>query len=218
MKKVFWIFFLILPVSLHALEYFPTVGEVQQKALQYAGLDGKEIHRWRKQARRAPLLPRLQVGFEKNVQRALDLRLQDSVSVTSAGVVVGPTSRNDFLQDDNGMNIEVKAVWYLDQLLFNEQDLAISQEARHLAAERQRLLMEVNEYYFLWKRLAGERFSGSSNRADPLRRVADPRLEESIAYLDAATGGWFSSKISQNRGDEIPPPSKSKKMRSENEG
>ncbi|MDO8494461.1 MAG: hypothetical protein Q7S68_03900 [Deltaproteobacteria bacterium] len=159
-------------------EKFPSFDEVAKQALDYAELDPRAISRWKKNVRRAPLLPRLQAGFQRQLENNLDIQLEDNVSVTSSGVTVGPTGTDQNLTTNNDVNFEVKAVWYLDQLLFSQEDLDISQEARYLAQERRRVLEDVRRHYFGWR-----------------QAKAGLEKEERLAALDSLTGGWFSSSI-----------------------
>ncbi len=94
------------------------------------------------------MLPRLQMGFERQLKNGVDVNLEDTIAVNSSGITIGPTQSKQIQNADSDLNFEVKAVWYLDQLLFSRDHLDISQEARYLALERERILAEVRKNYF----------------------------------------------------------------------
>ncbi|MBI4125140.1 MAG: hypothetical protein HY466_04340 [Deltaproteobacteria bacterium] len=182
-------------VVLAKAEMEPTLQQTADRALAYARLQPRNIREWEKKSRKSALLPRLQMGFERQMRHGLDLNVEDSVSVSSGGITVGPAQTKqaqDLLQDND---FEVKAVWYLDQLLFSKDQLDISQEARYLSAERERILTQVREAFFKRQYVLKE--------LELLRRAGEPRLKlelkeleraEATAALDNLTGGWFSAQ------------------------
>src|SRR3989338_10692691 len=139
-----------------AQERIPSIEIVSQKALVYARLDPATISGWRKNLRKTPILPRLQFGYERRIRDYVNVDVQDSVAINSSGITVGPPQQQQVQNLDNNNNFEVKAVWYLDQLLFSQDDLGISAEARELARERERILGQVRQYYFKRLKLAEE--------------------------------------------------------------
>lgn len=174
----------------------PTLQQVADRALNYARLQPQNIRDWEKKARKSALLPRLQMGFERKNRNALDFNVEDSVSVSSGGIVVGPAESSqaqDILRDND---FEIKAVWYLDQLLFSKDHLEISQEARYLSAERERILTQVREAYFKRKYVLKEMEILRRSRAGRFKlELKELELAEAAAALDNLTGGWFSAQI-----------------------
>ena len=148
---------------------------VAKEALHYARLDPSSIQHWQKSIHKAPLLPRLQVGLERDLRNGLNLNLEDSLAVNSSGITVGPQKGAQAFDQNKTLNFDVKLIWYLDELLFSEKDLSISQEARYLAVERERLLESVRQNYFEYLKTKD---SFEKNKA--------------AAALDSLTGGWFS--------------------------
>lgn len=161
----------------------PSFQEVMDHALKYAHLHPSVLQKWEKKIRRAPLLPRLQFGFDRRYRDNVNVNLEDTVTVNSSGITVGPTQQTLGTDSNNDINFEVRAVWYLDQLLFSNQDLEISQEARALARERQELFEEVKKYYF--------------RRQEALRFKNVLEKDLATAGLDALTGGWFSEQVEE---------------------
>lgn len=159
----------------------PPIQAVYAQALRYARLEPGQIRQWEKKVRKAPLLPRFQLGFERRLKNNVDVDISDSVAVNSSGVTVGPTQQKQIADNNTDISFGVKAVWFLDQLLFSPDDLSISQEARELAQERERLLGQVRRTYFLREKLLKE------------KQTLD--ADEASAALDALTGGWFSEQL-----------------------
>lgn len=172
----------------------PTLQQIADRALAYARLQPRNIQEWERKSRKSALLPRLQMGFERQTRHALDLDVEDSVSVSSSGITVGPAQTKQLLDAQQDNDFEVKAVWYLDQLLFSRDHLDISQEARYLSAERERILTQVREAYF--KRQFVLKELELLGRAGRLKReLKELELAEATAALDNLTGGWFSAQI-----------------------
>ncbi len=181
----------------------PPVDIVQRQAIAYARLDPKEISSWKRRARSAALLPRLQIDYGHRYQYDVDVGLDESVYVGSSGVVVGP-EEGDYQHTRNGhREIGVKAIWQLNETIFSPDLLNVSAESRRLAASRRALLGDVTKHYYDRERATGE----IALLREELPGAADPRkvrrklllqevaLREATAGLDAMTGGWFSAQL-----------------------
>ena len=189
---MFLILILVLFFSSPCQAKEPSVREVQEAAIRTMGFDHQEMDRWKSQSRWSAALPRLQAGFQRDLKDVVRLTTQDSISITSGDVVVGPRS-NNFLQDFNqGTSFDVKAVWFLNELVFNRDSLAASHERRDWVRERSRTLQEVTTAYFTRIRLKEE----LKKRRDPIsvREKKKILLDQASATLDAFTGGWFSEE------------------------
>lgn len=169
----------------------PGVTQVQKRALKYSRMAPKDLSDWKRKIKKAAFLPRLQIGYQRKVVDGVSVDVDDSVSVTSSGVNVGPTS-SGWQQDlDRNNNIEITAVWYLDELIFNRDELSISSEVRSQISSRRALLSEVTEIYFeLKKALSIYYMARGAGRgsAGQLRL----KIDYLIGSLDALTGGWFA--------------------------
>jgi len=126
--------------------------------------------------------------------------------VGSSGVTVGPNDSAYKQNANTDRGFEVKAVWYLNELIFNPDQMDISREARSIMRERQMVLAEVNRHYYERKKYAGiiERIEKGGKPAEVVTKKGTVRLdlfnarikmEEETAALDALTGGWFSRRI-----------------------
>ncbi len=182
---------LFIPHPLQARE--PALAEVQRQAEQSLGVQADEMDRWHKRSRWAAAMPRLQVGFVRQLRDVVSLTTNDNVSVSGGDVLVGPTE-NSFDQDVNQATaFEVKALWQLSDAVFNRDELAVSHERREWLKERQKVLREVTESYLVWVRLQhdlrakrGPIYFNEKKRA---------MLDQVRAILDAHTGGWFSREL-----------------------
>ena len=182
-RELLILFLLVFSLSAWGKES-PSITLVQQKAIEYADLKPQQVTRWRKKLRQSAWLPRLQVGVDRQLRNDVDVRIEDSISVTSSGVVVGPEDTQQVLGQNRNFNFGVKAVWYLGETLFSPHDLNISREARAIAEDRERLLLRVNHLYFSW--LAAK----------------DTQKKELEAGLDVYTGGWFTLQL-ENKKENI---------------
>lgn len=178
---------------------FPTAGqlpaleELETAVLEYAGMDPRQIRNWEKKIRWSAALPRIQVGWESAFLNQNTNVIQDSVSVTSSGVTVGPESNRLDLDIQNNRNLEFTAVWALDELLFNREQLNISREARDLFFVRTRLLDELHQAYFDLKSLLLQPISGRGSELPWALQV-----ERKIEKLNSLTGGEFNRLLAKN--------------------
>jgi hypothetical protein len=173
----------------------PSIQQVQQVAIRYLSYDQHQIDQWDKKAKLAAALPRIQVGFQRELKDVVSLTTKDNVSISDGDVFIGPSETNFDQNFNQGTVIGVKALWYLDQLIFNRDMLAASAERREWVRERNRVLQQVSEAYFTRRRLIQE----LKRRTDPLllREKKKLLLDQAAAVLDADTGGWFSEQIQQ---------------------
>jgi hypothetical protein len=146
----------------------PGIGAVIAAAYAAAGLDHDPRDSWLRRARLTGLVPWV------TVRTARDTSWQDD----SSGV-------------GHSTNLELRATWRLDRLLFDGRELQVAavESARH--RERRRLASRVIRAYFAWRRAA--------RIATDDERVAT-RVAEAAAELDALTDGWFSGQLRPPRG------------------
>ncbi len=180
----------------------PSLELLEQSALSRAGLQPDKIQRWQRNARRAVALPRLQIGFEQSDQQNNTAVIQDSISVTSSGITIGPESNRVDQDFGNDRGFEVKAVWALDELLFNRDEIEISREARDLTLIRGRLQEELRDTYFLLKAQLWRFQAVPALRLDPAEVI---QAQQRVARLDSLSGGAFS-RLASDFVLPLPPP------------
>jgi hypothetical protein len=166
----------------------PPLEELEASVLQHAGLDPRRINDWERKARWSAALPRVQVGWESNLLNQNTNVIQDSISVTSSGVTVGPEANRLDLDNQNNRDLEVRAVWALDELVFNRDQLNISREARDLLFVRTRLLEELHQAYFDLKALLLQQ---DAPRPQSLDSQWSLQVERKMEKLNSLTGGEF---------------------------
>ena len=160
----------------------PTAREVQTQAIDYL-----QVHHvvagWRSRARLNAIAPRLQTTGYGTLND--DIRTVDQPGT--------PTIES--LDKDRGGRLTVGLTWEFDRLIFEPQEMAVARESVRTANLRDRVLDEVTRRYFERRRLQVDiELSPPRDLADRVKK--ELRLQELTADIDAATGGWFSQKLS----------------------
>jgi hypothetical protein len=171
----------------------PPLEELEASVLQHAGLDPKRIQDWQRKSRWSAALPRVQVGLESNFLNQNTNVVQDNISVTSSGVTVGPESTRLDFDNRNNRDLEVRAVWALNELVFNPDQLNISREARDLFFVRTNLLEELHQTYFDLKSLLLQQEAPHFS-SDPQWAL---QVERRMGKLNSLTGGEFGRLLAK---------------------
>jgi hypothetical protein len=193
----------VLPVAAPFIPEGPPVGDVHRAALEYASIEARDPVYWKKRAKMAALLPKLQFDFGHNLRSDVQVDINDNVYVGSSGIVIGPEEGKYSESLNANRNIGVRAVWSLNELIFNRDLLNISRESLVIMRERNSLLDSVNKHYFERKKLIAEigELEERQKKGKPppklknelfIRKIA---LDKSTAALDALTGGWYSQQL-----------------------
>jgi competence ComEA-like helix-hairpin-helix protein len=162
----------------------PTVREVQDHAIEYLRIHPDVIDSWRARARTNALAPRLTTNATGDVNN--DLR---TVTQTGEADIESKT-------DSRGGKLTIGASWDLDRLVFEPQEMAVAREGVRVANLRDRVLDEVTRRYFERRRLQVDlELSPPTDLGDRVKK--ELRLQELTADIDAATGGWFSQKLTE---------------------
>jgi hypothetical protein len=165
----------------------PTIGEVREAAIQYAEVQPEKILKWRTAAAHRAWLPDVKVTYGKNKD------WQSSTYFYS-------TSSQKYTDDDitNGKDKawSISLDWELGDLIWNSAQTSIDTRSRLVVQLRDDVLAEVTRLYFERRRLLVEMLmSPPEDMADTIEN--ELRLQELTAGLDAMTGSYFSSKLSQ---------------------
>lgn len=198
MKFIYINFLVILFLSISCLTIVyaePDIVDVQEAALAYARLQPSEISSWKKRILLSALLPRLQVEYGHNRANDINVALEDSIYVGSAGVTVGPDESLYSQKAGARESYGVRAIWHLHELLFSRDQLQISAETRKLAEERYALLKEVNLHFYKRQKLLFELNTLGEPQEIKRRSLLQLQLDESMAHLDALTGGWYRRHV-----------------------
>jgi hypothetical protein len=193
MKNVLIIFALLM-ISTSSFAEFPSVQEIQRRALHVAGLDVLTINRWQKNVRWKAAVPQLRFSIQRDLDEQLRISNKDNISITGGNVVIGPDEQDLVRDYDAGTRFQIAATWYLDELVFNRDEIIVSQERRRFHEEKYALLKEINRLYF--ERTAALYHLQMKKRLPDLDRAEiSNRIASIEAELDGLTDGWILSQI-----------------------
>jgi len=163
----------------------PSIREVQEAAILYTRSHPDIIDSWRFRARTNALMPEFRAKVNTNFDR--DLRTRTNTDASEA--VVRTTD------DNNTLQLEFRATWDLDRVIFDRNELGVWREAVRMSNLRDRVVDEVTRRYYERRRLQVDlELSPPTELGDRVRK--ELRVQELSADLDAMTGGWFSEKLS----------------------
>ena len=176
---------------MHKVE--PTIQTVHKVALQYAALHPEIFKSMRQRSRVQAVLPQLTMRVTSDLDqedRALT-RFDETNSTRPQNISATETSGND-------LQLYAEARWKLNESIFNYQETAVMRENRYSAKERQKLLQTVTQVYFERKRaLIKMRPAKPGSEAEALAQLKITQIE---AELDALTGGWFTKHLPPKNG------------------
>lgn len=173
-------------VPAHAAE--PSISEVREEALRYAGLDRK-LDRWSRRARLRHLLPRVSATVGGLQQLDESTEFDEYLSRDSNGELLFDAAKTGNDRKDRGrLDWEIRAWIDFRGLVFDPAELQAAREARIRAGERRTLVAQVHDAYFRRRTLVEQ-----LRQADPEeRRAIASDLVRLEAELDGLTGGWFT--------------------------
>lgn len=161
----------------------PTIREVQEAAGRFAEVHPEIMHSWRSRARAAALGPQIR-GEYRYVSDA-DLTTRSGGEVTADSLTRGEGYQHRPL---------ARAQWDLDRLIFNPDELRVSNEIVDLVRLRESVLDQVTKIYYERRRLQVDLdLTPPKDIAGRVRK--ELRLQELVADLDSMTGGFFSKKL-----------------------
>lgn len=164
----------------------PALVEVRAAALRAAGLDGRAERRLARRARRAGSLPQLSLRASLGAGNDRDL------SHSSTG-----SERLD-IGSDRDVDLELKATWQLDRLIFDDVELRILQSRQRTFRARVQLLSQVTSVYYQRRKLQLAPPAASDIDKSALHALA---LAELTGQLDALTAGYFSAACARRRAE-----------------
>jgi len=166
------------------VENEPTIRQVQQAAIEYAEVQPEKIKRWRKQATKKAVLPRVTIGVDRNTS---DLWHWEGGSTTK--------TEDDILRRGrDSVEWDISLTWDLGELIWSSDQTSIDVRSRLMVELRDDILDEVTKIYF--ERLRIKKELNSLLIEDRKKRwEKELRLQELTALLDALTGGYFSQHL-----------------------
>lgn len=200
----FFIFFASTSIVQAAMPYYARVytkitkGEPQfyqilDAHLKYKKLSLHEITKLKKRMKAAAYLPTLYLGYDHSFKEQEGLDINDNISVSSGGVIIGPED-NDYNYDTNsGQTIRLRAVWQLGDILYNRNHLLLEQERRAMikfqddhAKDLYKIYEERNLYLMRYLQAR----SGGQKRSS----MYFAKFKVLTEKLDAMTGGVFRER------------------------
>jgi hypothetical protein len=151
----------------------PTVEATVVAALRHADLDGHPEISLRRRARWSAALPNLTVRAGRDT------------------VWDEPNEARTLSAVEQRLELEARATWRLDQLVFDSTELRIAALGQQRARARATLAAQTTALYY--KRRAAQielLWHPPETIEEQIRR--DLMLQELTAQLDAITGGWWS--------------------------
>jgi len=163
----------------------PDIKEVQQAAIKYAEVGQEKIKRWRKQASKKAILPKVSAGLYRD---SGDLWHWETGSTTK-------TDDDVLRKGRDSLNWSVSLSWDLGELIWNNDQTSIDVRSRLMVELRDDILDEVTKLYFERMRVKMEinNLAVEDNKKRPEKEL---KLQELTASLDALTGGYFSNHSS----------------------
>ena len=182
--------------KLKALDGEPTCQEVQEKALKYFNISGRQVDSLRSRAKAKAVLPVLEVsgGYtDSNIDEVTSNEMDFPSNLNGPWLIKGAAG--------NAWDIRGKATWDLPRLVFNSEVLDVAS----LAGLMQGVLKEATRLYYMRRRLQVDLIL--TPPSDPATLISKQmRLDELTSLIDAITGGWFSKELARRRaavGDDI---------------
>jgi len=169
----------------------PTIQQVHEVAIKYAEVSPEKIQQWRKKASKKALLPKLAIGFDKDVDKTASTNTWGTYSngTLPGRYYRGPDDETNYR--DN--NYSVSLTWELGDLIWNYDQASIDVRSHLMVKLRKDILDEVTRVYFERQRVKAELLDLSAD--EKKRQEKEIKLQELTALLDGFTGGFFSRSI-----------------------
>jgi hypothetical protein len=183
----------------------PSCRDVQQAALRFYKLEPQRINRMAIATRAKALVPELQGSINNSVGHTFTntrdglypsgaLAAADGPATVNGVPVPGtfdnPDGYKERVQTNNdNITWEVRAVWQLDRLIFNSEEL----DVKSLNSLEENLVREVTTLYYQRQRAIANLILQSPEEDEEIFYEL-LRLDESTATIDALTGGYFAPK------------------------
>ncbi|MCP5464295.1 MAG: hypothetical protein H7A33_04635 [Deltaproteobacteria bacterium] len=171
----------------------PRFHDVLDAALKSDGLSASEMISWKKKIKAAAFLPTLYAGYDHSLKRGVGSGTSENVSISSGVVSIGPQESDYDYDADLGQVVRVRAVWRLDETIFNRDLFSWSREMRSHLQLKHQVSERLFKVYRARQQLL-ERFLRFSNlKSRPAQKIYEEYLLLT-EYLDALTGGRLSDR------------------------
>lgn len=186
-----------LDTLLARFDHEPSVRDVQQRALEYAGVAELDLDVWTRRARLSNLMPRLQGQAAWLDQKDVQVRYRENFSTDDDGLVIADPSQNNVYDDSRIRSLySLRVSLDLPGLLFDRSEPQIAREVRSRHQQREDALRRVTDLYF--ERRHRQILSLVVPAAQWERRLElEMQVRALTAQIDALTGGWFARELAR---------------------
>lgn len=125
----------------------PGFAQIVRMYFKNEGLSNDHFRKWEKRIKKAPLLPTLYVGLDHALKESQELSINDNISISSGAITVGPEDHDFDFGASRGTTLRLRAVWRLDELVFNRDHFILYREKRALARDRADLGEDLYKIY-----------------------------------------------------------------------
>lgn len=175
----------LLEEALKSLSQEPTLAQLEKAALKLADADMESVKRWKRALNASAALPVVKITAEHDMERDESLdRYQDEPDRWGADT-------------DKDLGFQVSAQWYLNELIFNPDEVRVYGAIANRAQRRETLLMVLVGYYFERRRLQLKQILAPPTELQEIIKL-ELKIEQLGASIDALTGGLLSSNLSKS--------------------
>jgi hypothetical protein len=170
----------------------PSMATVRVMVLAELRLPSTEA--WLRRVRWRAAAPRLSLGYRHGTDRSFGLTESNTIglSTTENRILIGPNGTSATRKNSMAGDYSIGLTWNFDDLVFNGQELSVSNEQEDLFRLRESVLLDVTRIYYDRLRTLAEL---AFERDAAKRMRLEIRLDELTADLDVYTGGRFSAAL-----------------------
>lgn len=173
----------------------PSVSDVQNAALRYAGLATPDLDTWSSRARWSNAIPRIQGQIAWLDQRDIQLRYRENYKTDDDGYITADPNQSNLADDARFRTLySIRASLDLGGLLYDRSEPIIAREVRSRLSNRDDILRRATELYFNRRQRQVIRFL--TPLSDWNRHLElELEIQSLTAQLDAMTGGWLNQQL-----------------------
>lgn len=137
---------------INRIDQEPLLEQVIQASLAKQKLSLQGLNQLHRRARKSAWLPKLYLGFDHSFRETSSVAISDNISVNTNGVVIGPTDSDWDQSLNQGSTLRVRAVWSLDELVYKNEELRITQQKYKVFQVRQKFIESLTKIYLQRKK------------------------------------------------------------------
>lgn len=142
-------------------------------------------------SRHSAALPKVLIGYGADFNQKNAVVIEDTVSVTSGDILVGPEESKSNYNLDQGHQIDVRLQWDFSGLMYSRDQVMWARESRAISEARQTLSQKISDLYLKRAEYAEREFFSKNEHE---RQVYALRRQSLEAVLTAMTGYEFSRR------------------------